>query len=167
MNSESALRKFPWRAFRTTMFTLRRTVFTSPKPEPEVIVYDTNCSKLSDKFGRIGYDQKWPLSYYYYGEDLNVRRADKLFDDDIHYQFHFRGWDLDGNKLGLSAHHELNPINHPKGHIFEKRFKKKMAYEFLINQLVEWDLEFSVHPDYRALLPEQSRHNDRGDFGPA
>ncbi|WP_135852621.1 hypothetical protein [Halorussus salinus] len=109
----------PWRALRRTLYAVRRRWFTVSKPDRDPVVLDTTIEDLHDMLAEKSYNPGWPLSYRYYGEDLNARRY--YFDatrPHPHRQLHIRGFQTDDG-VEVHAHEEPAPEHHPRAHLKE------------------------------------------------
>ena len=114
------LRTLPWRGIRRLVYTLRRRVFTTPKPPADLRapLDDMTVDEIHDAVATQSYEPQWPLSYNYHGEDLNARRY--YFDSDRappHRQLHIRAWDNGDGTVDVHAHEEPSAIHHPKAHL--------------------------------------------------
>lgn len=114
------LATLPWRAIRRTLYAARRRWFTVPRPDTDVFVVDTPLDDVQDALAASSYNPGWPLSYRYYGEDLNTRR---YFYDSTrphpHRQLHIRGFETADGAVELVAHEEPAPEHHPRAHLTE------------------------------------------------
>lgn len=115
------LSTLPWRAFRRLYYRLRKHFFTVRRPKKPTFTLDgSGLEAVRTRLGEDSYEPGWPLSYYYYGEDLNARRY--YFQPDAEYphrQIHIRGFELDDDSVELLAHDEPAPKHHPRAHLNE------------------------------------------------
>jgi len=109
----------PWRALRRLLYAARRRWFTVPRPDTDAVVVEESLEEVRATLAEASYNPGWPLSYKYYGEDLNARRY--FFDPTRahpHRQLHIRGFETpDG--VELVAHEEPAPEHHPRAHLKE------------------------------------------------
>jgi hypothetical protein len=113
------LATLPWRALRRTIYALRRRFFSVERPDRDPAVIDTSLDDVHDRLAEASYNPGWPLSYHYYGEDLNARRY--YYDPTRphpHRQLHIRGFET-GDGVELVAHEEPAPEHHPRAHLKE------------------------------------------------
>ncbi|MDL0127087.1 hypothetical protein [Halobacterium salinarum] len=115
------LSTLPWRGLRRLFYRARKHFFTVRRPKQPSFTPVDPIDAVRDRLGRESYQPGWPLSYHYYGEDLNARRY--VFDPDAehpHRQLHIRGFELDNGSVELIAHEEPDPIMHPRAHLAEQ-----------------------------------------------
>ncbi len=110
----------PWRAFRRILYAIRRRWFTVDRPNNAVTSINASITEIRDRLAEQSYNPGWPLSYRYYGEDLNARR---YFYDPTrphpHRQLHIRGFETADGAVELTAHEEPAPEHHPRAHLKE------------------------------------------------
>ncbi|WP_135807347.1 hypothetical protein [Halorussus marinus] len=113
------LSTLPWRALRRTLYAVRRRWFTVERPSGDPTIVDESLDDVRDALAAASYNPGWPLSYHYYGEDLNARR---YFRDPTrphpHRQIHIRGFET-ADGVELIAHEEPAPEHHPRAHLKE------------------------------------------------
>lgn len=111
----------PWRALRRTLYAVRRRWFTVPRPDTtQITVTETSLDDIHDRLAAASFNPGWPLSYHYYGEDLNTRRY--YYDPTRpypHRQLHIRGFETTDDTVELVAHEEPAPEHHPRAHLKE------------------------------------------------
>lgn len=114
------LATLPWRAFRRTFYAVRRRFFTVERPDREPFVVDASLDGVRDTVASQSYNPGWPLSYRYYGEDLNARR---YYLDPAraypHRQLHIRGFETEDGRTELIAHDEPAAEHFPRAHVKE------------------------------------------------
>ena len=108
----------PWRALRRVFYAARRRWFTVPQPDITPAVVKAGVNDVRATLAEQSYNPGWPLSYRYYGEDLNARRY--YYDPTRahpHRQLHIRGFLTDEGSVELIAHDEPAPEHHPRAHL--------------------------------------------------
>lgn len=82
------------------------------------------------------------LSYVYEGEDLNMRRMERMTENGSRtwWQLHVRAFD-EGEYVRLKAHVEKCPIEHPQDHIEEVGYDEMSGYSLLRELLDDADVE--------------------------
>ena len=115
------LTTLPWRALRRLFYRVRKHVFTVRRPRtPTFVPSNTTLEDIRSRLGEDSYQPGWPLSYHYYGEDLNARRYYLAPTAEYpHRQLHVRGFELQDGSVELMAHDEPAPIHHPRAHLQE------------------------------------------------
>ena len=116
----------PLKAVRLSLWWLRKTFFTKPKPDnPAVFVRLTN-QELVELLGREYFEPGWELSYSYRNETLNLRRVEYVAAHPLGYewwQVHLRGYlheagsRFEEDTFELAAHFEVEPTEYPSAHI--------------------------------------------------
>ncbi|WP_435175619.1 hypothetical protein [Halorussus sp. AFM4] len=110
----------PWRALRRVLYAARRRFFSVERPDVDVFTVDASLNDVRRTLAAQSYNPGWPLSYHYYGEDLNARR---YFYDPTrphpHRQLHIRGFETTEGAVELIAHEEPAPEHHPRAHLKE------------------------------------------------
>lgn len=112
------LSTLPWRAFRRLFYHVRKRLFTIRRPNKRSVHLDADVEEVSVGLGRASYEPGWPLSYHYYGEDLNARRY--YLDPGRQYphrQLHVRGFATADGGTEIIAHEEPAPLQHPRAHL--------------------------------------------------
>lgn len=135
----SLLRWLPFDAITAGVSWLRRLAFSKERPGGPALRVSASPPELREVFGRQHFVPNWQLSYYYYGETLNLRRVaatDPAGRDTVYrtpdgepidwWQVHVRGFTgplatADGSRVGpddvaLMAHVEPEPAAHPAAH---------------------------------------------------
>lgn len=109
----------PWKSVRMLYRHFRKKFFTTPRPTGPY--YRVNASKedIIDYFGRGSWSPNWEFSYHKKGEDINL--AYVFYDPDVAgpdwWQYHLRGWQVEGDVYDLRCHFEPEPTEHPKAHL--------------------------------------------------
>ncbi len=110
----------PWRAFRRVLYAVRRRWFSVERPDRDPTAVDEPLDDVRNALAEASYNPGWPLSYRYYGEDLNARRY--VYDPTRphpHRQLHIRGFETADGTVELIAHEEPAPEHHPRAHLKE------------------------------------------------
>ena len=114
------LSALPWRAFRRLFYVARRHLFTVRRPDQTpVVLEDTTIEDVRTRLGRESFTLGFPLSYHYYGEDVNASRY--YYDPTAEYphrRMHARGFRA-GSTVQVLTHDEPDPWHHPFAHIKE------------------------------------------------
>lgn len=116
-----SIRNLPWRAIRRTVLRLRRALFTVPKPDAPALTVETPLARLEAVLrSEHHFESGRPLSYHYYGEDLNLRRPAGTARHDgqpVQLQLHVRAFEQPDGSIELLAHREATPVEHPRLHL--------------------------------------------------
>ena len=127
-------KNLPLRDLTCLFWTLRRALFSRPKPDVESLIipaYGATLPELKTTFGHRHFSNNVETSWYYRGEVLNMARADIGPTEAVHAaleaagitpgvpwcQTHIRGWLLQDGTIELQPHFELAPTDYPRGHI--------------------------------------------------
>lgn len=131
------LRGLPWGTLKVLVGQLRRRFFTVGRPENhphlvadatvEEIVYElaTVFSAATRPRGNpaaFGFTNSWEISYHKKGEDLNMRIPVYVGDAFRWYQLHVRGYENPDGTTDLHVHLELEPTEHPGGHLRGRKY---------------------------------------------
>jgi hypothetical protein len=109
----------PLKFARLTLWWLRKTVFSKPKPRNPAVFVDRTERELVELRGPEHFEPGWELSYSYRNEALNLRRVEYVVDHPLGYrwwQVHLRGYDH-GDRFELAAHFEVEPTEYPSAHV--------------------------------------------------
>jgi hypothetical protein len=147
----------PLKAVRLSLWWLRKTFFTKPKPDnPAVFVRLTN-QELVELLGREYFEPGWELSYSYRNETLNLRRVEYVAAHPLGYewwQVHLRGYlheagsRFEEDTFELAAHFEVEPTEYPSAHIQGVGLEIERGIEALIDVLDAHDVEYEyLRPD--------------------
>lgn len=112
-----AVWNLPWQALYQGTYAFRRAVFgREPDPVDHVVVEGAGPADLERLFFSQGLVMGDYASYYYYDEDLNMVRG--MYKDDEYewYQYHVRGFEVDGG-VRLRPHTELYWRVYPREHM--------------------------------------------------
>lgn len=146
------LERFPWRWVQSLHRSIRRTLFTKPKPNTEGIVVRATRNQLLSELGRRSYAPNWEFSYNYKNEDLNLARVQyarhpvRVGANIDWVQDHVRGWRVfDGTETfakptwELRAHWEAEPTEHPTAHLKGEPFSREAGMNRLEEILEDAD----------------------------
>lgn len=109
----------PLKFARLTLWWLRKTVFSKPKPANPAVFLERTERELVELLGPEHFEPAWELSYSYRNEALNLRRVEFVADRPLGYewwQIHLRGYDH-GDRFELAAHFEVEPTEYPSAHV--------------------------------------------------
>lgn len=160
----------PLKMAKFTLWWLRKTVFTKPKPNNPAIFVEMSEEEIIELLGRHYFEPNWELSYSYRSESLNIRRVE--YDPDHHpgyewWQVHIRGYTheagglFDREMFELATHFELEPTEHPKGHIDHVGLEIERGALAVMEILDEHGIEYQVlYPDGRPAVFEDSPVDD-------
>lgn len=118
----------PWRAFRGSLYLLRKVYFSVPRPDLRGLLVGNPSGveqPLVDRIRAVLGDHYFGpnhWSYHYKGEILNLRRVvhDETRVDGLEYfQDHIRGFPHPGG-LELVAHFEPDPVEHSRAHLSDE-----------------------------------------------
>lgn len=135
----SLLHWLPFDGLQAGVSWLRRLAFSSERPGGSALQVEADPPTLREVFGRQHFTPNWKLSYYYYGEALNMRRV--VYGDPSErkapprtpssapiewWQIHVRGFsgplatengpNIGPDGVALMAHVEPEPVAHPEAH---------------------------------------------------
>jgi hypothetical protein len=147
----------PLKAVRLSLWWLRKTFFTKPKPDnPAVFVRLTN-QELVELLGREYFEPGWELSYSYRNETLNLRRVEYVAAHPLGYewwQVHLRGYlheagsRFEEDTFELAAHFEVEPTEYPSAHIQGVGLEIERGIEALMTVFDAHDVEYEfLRPD--------------------
>ena len=148
------IQQIPWHTVRRVHRAIRTTAFRVPRPDHDVLAVDYSPEAIDRVLCSAPYHMEpghW-LSYEYQGEDLNlrrpVRRSDPAFPALTYWQLHVRGFERPDGRLGLDAHLEPSPQEHPKAHIQSWGLSVKHGRSRLLTILDDADIECKRVPPY-------------------
>lgn len=168
----------PLKMTKFGLWWLRKTVFTKPKPTNPAIFVELTEPEIVALLGRHHFEPNWELSYSYRNETLNIRRV--VYDSDHRqgyewWQVHIRGYrreagdPFDDPTFELAAHFELEPTEHPKGHVDHVGLEIERGARAVMDLFDELDVAYRLaYPDGRpATFDEGTPQNTVIDDTPS
>lgn len=110
----------PLKMARLSLWWLRKTFFSKPKPPNPAVFVELTESEIVGLLGQEYFEPGWEISYSYRNEALNLRRVEYVPDHELGFtwwQVHIRGYEAAGDRFELAAHFELEPTEYPRSHI--------------------------------------------------
>lgn len=147
----------PWGWVQHAYRSFRRRWFTRNRPEyHEYVVVPPDIDGLVPVertvygvLGPEGFAPNWEFSYNYRGEDLNIARVfydRREVDGDPYawWQDHVRGWVHHDGSIWLTGHRELEPTEHPHGHLDAVGWSKDETMNRIIALFERENIDISV-----------------------
>lgn len=132
-----------WRIIRRTFDSIRQTYFSKKARNTQFRV-NVGIDELREELGKLHFTNGWELSYQYKGEDLNMRRPQWRDDQYNWYQLHVRAFEVEGKDyVEVHAHYELEPTEHPYGHIQGTNFEINTGADMFEDILDDLQLPYS------------------------
>jgi hypothetical protein len=141
------IKTLPWRTIRRTLYALRRSMFWIERDRPMDVIAFAGIEDVTRAYQRAGYVVEWPFSYYYEGEDENMRKPHVVGGDERQRQVHVRLFWLDDERTGMAVHEELCPLNHPRGHLLSQSMDHQTGIDEAKMVLVSNGIEHDVFTD--------------------
>jgi len=101
---------------RHIILIIRGNIFQRGTPEEMDFMIEADRESIKKLLAENNFTKNNVTSYYYKGEDLNMRRPAYNEDEWEWYQIHVRVW-IREKKAYFSVHYELDPIIYPQEHI--------------------------------------------------
>ena len=115
MGKSDVIAVMPWDVLKHMFSQLRHSHFTVDPEIENPICVDATVDEVEEMLSRHNFGPWNKLSYNYKGEDLNMRRMERLENGEW-YQLHARVFDK-GDHVEIDPHYEKCPIQHPEDHI--------------------------------------------------
>lgn len=154
MSLRKILYELPIAKIFSLYYFIRALLFTKPRPEGTIIIINTDFKTLTKLLGGLYFNGKFPLSWNYKSEDLNMRR--EYYDDSYDWpwrQLHIRGFITSG-KFELQPHEEVSPsgededtdrkISHQRAHLKGKESSAQRGVEMTEEVLTQLDVDYTV-----------------------
>ena len=144
----------PWDWIRAVYRKFRGLFFTRPRPEGAYLRVtpreDETATDLLERLewvlGQLSYAPNWEQSYNKRGEQLNLARIvarDVTEHPEYNWwQTHVRGWIHDDGSVWLRPHHELEPTEHPTGHLNGVGFDPDLGLDVLAADLTDTGVDY-------------------------
>lgn len=138
------LLRFAYRAYTTA----RNALFTKSRPGGKYYRVHASEERVRNLLRKSGTAEWYQFSYNYGKECINRRKPvwRGSYTDD--YQFHVRGWNVDGQYVEVHGHIELDAIKHPRRHIDGENISWEEGMDRLESILDESELEY-IEVEYR------------------
>lgn len=111
MSLRNILLELPIAKLVSIYYFIRALIATKDRPKGPVLVIDENVDDTKYKLGQVFFNGKFPYSWNYRGENLNMRR--EYYDDSFDWpwrQLHIRGFKQKvTGKIELQPHEEVSP----------------------------------------------------------
>lgn len=128
------LKFLPWTRLKRAYYSIRSRWFSKPRPRRDhfhteadvdtvrrelasVFPLDPEALEWASREWGLGFTNGWEFSFHKRGEDLNMRMPLYIPDEYEYYQLHVRGYEQPDGSTELDMHLELEPSEHPEGHL--------------------------------------------------
>lgn len=143
----------PWPALKRAFYQIRGSLFSKPRPDRQHLVTEASIEEVRRELASVysfggdgkgfGFTNVWEFSFEKHGEDLNMRLPLYIPDEFEYYQLHIRGYEQPDGTTELDMHIELEPSEHPKGHLNGTNYKVGKALD-IYKGVLEPNLGFST-----------------------
>lgn len=167
------IRNLPWKSIRRLVYQFRKQFFVEEVDpfEPPYFASDTDVDAVRSElagvvpvdpgpWAGVGFTNGWEISYHYKEEDLNMRLPIHVPggrpsdpEDREYYQFHVRGWRLEGGEVVLNMHVELEPTQYPRAHLRGEQLSESTAFDLFEREIApRTDIEGKIHREDGAVV---------------